>query len=120
MTVGDEAGTALSQLALLGEAVAHMPSAAVFVWDDDRNYVAVNDQACALVGRSREELLASKVGDLTADRAAPHFEDAQRRPLLTGSHVVERADGPVEVEWITCHTRIVGLPYLVSVVWRKT
>ena len=34
-----------------------MSDAAVFVWDDDRNYVAVNQAACRLLGRTRDEIL---------------------------------------------------------------
>ena len=43
------AATELAQLALLGEAVENLQTvSAVFVWDDDRNYVAVNQAACTL------------------------------------------------------------------------
>ena len=113
----------IAQIALLGEAVEYVQGAAVFVWDDDRNYVAANDAACALVGLSRAELLAMKVGDMTADRAAPYFEQVQHGAAHTGAvHTgalhVDRADGPVEIDWLTCRTTIAGLPYMVSVCWR--
>lgn len=45
----------VSQLALLGEAVECLDEVAVFVWDEDRNYVAVNQAACRLVGKTRQE-----------------------------------------------------------------
>jgi PAS domain-containing protein len=109
----------IAQVALLGEAVECLQGAAVFVWDDDRNYVAANDAACALVGLSRAELLAMKVGDMTADRAAPYFEQVQHGAVHTGSLHVDRADGPVEIDWLTCRTTIAGLPYMVSVCWPK-
>jgi PAS domain-containing protein len=109
----------LAQVALLGEAVANLAELAVFVWDEDRNYVAVNTAACELVGRTREQILQMKVGDLTANRASPHFEKVQHGPMHTGSLVIERDDGPVDVEWLTCHTRVAGLPYMISLVWRK-
>jgi PAS domain-containing protein len=109
----------LAQIALLGEAVDSLTDLAVFVWDEDRNYVAVNEAACTLVGRNRQEILEMRVGDLTANRASPHFENVQHGAMHTGSLVIGRADGPVAVDWITTRTRIAGLPYMISVVWRK-
>ena len=47
----------LIQQTLLGEAVDAGP-AAVFVLDEDRRYVAVNETACRLLGYERHELLA--------------------------------------------------------------
>jgi PAS domain-containing protein len=109
----------LAQLALLGEAAECLEKVAMFVWDDDRNYVAANDAACALVGRTREELLGMKVGDMTADRAAPIFNEVLHGGIHNGVLAIDRDDGPVEIEWLTCRTRIAGLPYMVSVCWRK-
>jgi PAS domain S-box-containing protein len=115
----DRSAEELVQITLLGEALAQAVGAAVFVWDEARNYVAVNDAACRLVGLSREELLAMKVGDMTPDRAAPHFEEAQRRPLLRGVSTISRHDGSeVAVEWVTVHTKVGELPYMVSLCWR--
>jgi PAS domain-containing protein len=111
--------TRLAQVALLGESIECMEGVAVFVWDDDRNYVAANDAACALIGRTRDELLEMKVGDMTVDRAQPHFDDVQRPNVHTGSLVVDRPSGSIEIDWITCHTRVAGLPYMVSVCWPK-
>lgn len=110
----------LAQRALLGEAADGVESVAVFVWDEDRHYAAVNEAACELVGRPRAELLQMRVGDMTADHASPHFEEVQRRGVATGSHAVDTAGGPVEIEWMTCHTHLAGLPYMVSVCWRKS
>jgi PAS domain-containing protein len=109
----------LAQVALLGEAVGGLGDLAVFVWDEDRNYVAVNDAACRLVGRERPEILRMRVGDLTAQRGSPHFENVQHGAMHTGSLRIDRDDGPVDVEWITCRTRVAGLPYMISLVWRK-
>jgi PAS domain-containing protein len=109
----------LSQLALLGEAVEHLEGAAIFVWDEDRHYVAANDAACALVGKTHEELLQMKVGDMTADRAEPYFSAVQNGPVHTGSLRMDRADGPVEIDWLTCRTTLAGLPYMLSICWRK-
>jgi PAS domain S-box-containing protein len=111
-------GSPFLQLALLGEAMANLEGGAVFVWDEDRNYVAVNDAACKLTGLSREEVLELAVGDLTADRAAPHFEAVQRVQRTVGRSAIHRRDGGVvEIEWVTFHTRVAELPYMVSVCW---
>jgi PAS domain-containing protein len=104
----------VAQLALLGEAAECLQDVAVFVWDDDRNYVAVNQAACTLVGKTREELLRLKVGDLTPDRALPLFDEVQRAGVHHG--VMESPAG--ELRYMTTRTRVAGLPYMVSVVWR--
>jgi PAS domain-containing protein len=103
----------VAQLALLGEAMECLEAVAVFVWDEDRNYVAVNKPACDLVGRTREELLAMKVGDLSENRASPLFEDVQRRGVHTGT--LQTPAG--ESQFVTTRTRVAGLPYMVSLVW---
>ena len=77
-------GFDVAQLALLGEAAECLTDVAVFVWDEDRTYVAVNQQACTLIGKTREELLALKVGDLSENHASPLFEEVQRRGLHPG------------------------------------
>src|SRR3954452_1221605 len=112
MSLDDRNATEIAQLALLGEAADHITGVGIFVWDDDRNYVAVNQTACRLVGRKREELLAMKVGDMTEDRAAPYFDEVQHGGLHTGSLTIDRPDGPVEIDWITTRTRVAGLPYM--------
>jgi PAS domain-containing protein len=109
----------VAQLALLGEAAANVKELAVLVWDDDRHYVAVNDAACKLTGLSREQLLGLRVGDLTADHAAADVEAIRHNAVYSGSSSIERSDGAVPIDWITCHTRIAGLPFMVSVCWRK-
>jgi PAS domain S-box-containing protein len=105
----------VAQLALLGEAVECFTDVAVFVWDDDRNYVAVNQAACRMVGRTREELLAMKVGDMTENRASPLFDQVLRGDIHTGTHVFEGG----QLEFLTCRTRVAGLPYMVSICWRS-
>ena len=102
------AATELAQLALLGEAVENLAEVAVFVWDDDRNYVAVNQAACTLIGRTREEILGMRVGDMTADRGAPYFDDVQHGPAKSGVLTVDRDDGPLEIQWVASRTRIAG------------
>jgi len=105
----------VAQLALLGEAVEHVQDVAVFVWDEDRNYVAVNQAACRMLGKRRDELLGMRVGDMTENRASPLFEEVQHgAPIHSG--VMESPAG--RLHYLTCRTRVAGLPYMISVCWR--
>jgi PAS domain-containing protein len=114
-----DGGLGVVQLALLGEAAEGLEGVALFVWNEERRYVAVNDAACELVGRSREEILRMEVGELTPDRATPQFERTQQAPIVTGSQIIRRPDGDVEIDWVTCHSVVANLPYMVSFCWRK-
>jgi PAS domain S-box-containing protein len=106
------------QWALLGEAVGCLEAAAVFVWNEDRHYVAVNDEACRLVGMSRDELLGMRVGARSPGGAAREIDLTRATPLETGRSSFTSASGEtVELEWVTMHTRIAGLPHMVSVCW---
>ena len=105
----------VAQLALLGEAVESLKAVAVFVWDEDRNYVAANQAACELLGKTREEILRMKVGDMTENRASPLFEEVQHGgPIHSG--VMDSPAG--RLNYLTCRTRVAGLPYMISVCWR--
>ena len=117
MTLAD--ADALAAVALLGEAANCIEDLAIFVWDEDRNYVAVNEGACRLVGRTRSEILRMSVGDMSPNRASPHFEEVQHDAVHRGSSQIIRDDGAVDIDWVTCQTRIAGLPYMVSICWRK-
>jgi PAS domain S-box-containing protein len=106
----------LLQLSLLGEAIDCVDEVAVFVWNDDRRYVAVNEAACKLVGLAREELIGMAVGDMTADGAAGDMARARASRSIDGTSSFTRRDGEVvQLSWTTAHTRIAGLPYMVSV-----
>lgn len=104
----------VTQLALLGESIECLDGVAVFVWDDDRNYIAVNQAACALIGRRREDILGMKVGDMTANRASPLFEEMLRGGVHAGTHAFEGGS----LEYVTTQTHIAGLLYQVSICWR--
>jgi PAS domain S-box-containing protein len=104
----------ITQVALLGEAADCLEGVAVFVWDDDRRYVTVNDAACRIVGRSRDELLGMRVGDMTPDRASPLFDEMVRHHGPRSGTL--RFDGG-ELHFVTAQTKIAGLPYWVSVCW---
>ncbi len=110
----------LVHLVLLGEAVDGVDGAAVFVWNDERRYVAVNEEACRLVGLPRRDLVGMPVGALTDDGAAPLIEQVRRAKILRGSSRVDRRDGTsVEIDWMTFRTRVAQMPYMVSVCWRR-
>ena len=115
----DERDQQILHRSLLAEAVDGLEDVAVFVWDEDRHYVAVNQAACTLTGLSREELIGMPVGDLSPDRAAADIDRTQHAPLLRGSSSFTRRDGErVDLEWVTVHTRISHLPFMVSFCWR--
>jgi PAS domain-containing protein len=104
----------VTQLALLGEATDCLSEVAVFVWDDDRHYVAVNQEACRLLDKTREEILAMRVGDMHPDRATELFEEVQRSGVHSGKMETPRG----ALQFVTCRTKLAGLPYMVSVCWR--
>ena len=116
------AGDALQilQRSLLGEAIDLVEGVAVFVWNEERHYVAVNEEACRLVGLGRDELIGMPVGDLSPDRAAGDIARVREGTVTDGSSSFTRPDGEVvELSWTTLHTRVAGLPYMVSIVRRR-
>ena len=114
-----DTGLGLVQQALLGEAADGLAGVAVFVWNEDRRYVAVNEEACRLVGRSRDEILEMEVGALTPGGALAEMDRTQHAPIVRGSSIVRRPDGDVPIDWVTCHSVVANLPYMVSFCWRK-
>jgi PAS domain S-box-containing protein len=102
--------------ALLGEAIDLLEGVAVFVWNEERHYVAVNEHACRLVGLTRAELIGMPVGELSPDRARDDLERTRQSPVTSGSSSFTRRDGEVvELEWTTVRTRVAGLAYMVSI-----
>jgi PAS domain S-box-containing protein len=117
--MADEARRIL-QRALLGEAVDGATGTAVFVWNEDRNYVAVNEEACRLVGLGRDELIGMPVGDLSPDHAEGDIARTRDAPFLRGSSTFTRRSGEkVELDWVTMHTTVAGLDYMISLVWPR-
>jgi PAS domain S-box-containing protein len=110
----------LLQTSLLGEAIEHAP-AAVFVFDDQGGYVAVNRYACDLLGYAREELLEMRLGDLAV---APR-EDALRRYIEAlasddgdGVARVRRRDGEeLELRFRARETTIGGMTFYIAIAW---
>ena len=106
----------LLQQSLLGEAVDLMEGVAVFVWNEERRYVAANQEACRLVGLSRTQLIGLPVGDLTPDHANAEVHRVLAGTTTDGTSTFTRRDGTtVELEWTTTHTRVAGLPYMLSI-----
>jgi PAS domain S-box-containing protein len=115
--VTDDASQRIVHRSLLGEAIEGLAGVAVFVWDEHRHYVAVNDAACELTGLRRSELLSMPVGDRTT-AVEPLMAEASHTPLLHGTMSFRRRDGEiVEIEYVTVHTRIASLPFMVSICW---
>jgi PAS domain S-box-containing protein len=111
----------LLQQALLGEAADYLDGLAVFVWNEERRYVAVNQEACRLVGLSRDELIGMPVGDLSPDGAAGDMQRVRAGAVTNGSSSFTRRDGEVvELTWTTAHTRVAGLPYMISICRRAS
>ena len=109
----------LEQQSLLGEAIDGAESLAVFVWNEERNYVAVNEGACLIVGLPREELIGLSVGEMTDGHAEQQFADI-RAGVTSGTLSFTRRDGEtVELDWTTLPTRVAGLPYWVSICRRR-
>ena len=108
------------QRSLLGEAIDLLDGIAVFVWNEERHYVAVNEEACRLVGLDRQALIGLAVGDLSPDRASGDIERVRVGGVTDGTSAFTRPDGElVEISWTTVHTRVAGLPYMVSLVRRR-
>ncbi len=116
--MSNDASQRLVHRSLLGEAIEAMDGVAVLVWDEHRHSVAVNDAACVITGLSRGELIGMPVGDRTEGGAGDIMERAARVPVLQGTMHFTRADGQeTEVNYLTMHTRIANLPFMVSMIW---
>lgn len=103
----------LIQATLLGEAVENGP-VAVFVADENRRYVAVNQAACTLVGYSREELLKLRVDDVAQD--VGQWQEMQIAGTIAGVAELTRKDGSkVEFHYVAGSTVVAGMPVYVSV-----
>jgi PAS domain-containing protein len=89
---------------------------AVSVYDDEGRYVAVNEYACKLLGRSRREILAHDVGDFTAggiDRTV--LLDPHRRE---GVRLVHRSDGTsTPCAFVVVPTRLTRMDFYFAVWW---
>jgi PAS domain S-box-containing protein len=106
----------LVQASLLGEAIDAGP-ALVFVADEEMQYVAVNETACAELGYEREELLAMRVTDVAASPDAP---EAYARMVASGEAagrgLLVRKDGStLEIDYRATRTTVAQMTFYVSV-----
>jgi PAS domain S-box-containing protein len=109
----------LIQIALLGEAMEHVP-VAVFVFDADGHYVAVNQEACRLLGYTREEVLARRIGDLAADpqESVREYLAVAEGRQAEGTTRVRRGDGELlTLRFRGSATAIAGVTFYVGVGW---
>jgi PAS domain-containing protein len=89
---------------LLGDAWENA-RVAVAVLDDDRHYLAFNNEFCRLTGYRRDDLLARATGpQLEAGRGAVDL--------------AVQGGGTLGVHYWAVETTVSGLPYLVALFWR--
>ena len=109
------------QQTLLGDASEHA-DVGVMVWNAERRYVAANPKACEIVGVTRDQLLAGRVGD--NNRSAETrgvVESLVAEVPARGAMTIERPDGKsVEVEWVVFPTTLAGLPHIIGLMWDTT
>ena len=115
----DNTARALIDTVLVGEALEHGP-VAVFVFDEEGRYLAVNGMACRLLGYEREELLARRLGDLstqTAEEAVRTYIAAMEAGAEATTEV-RRGDGAViRLHFRAAAARVAGMPVYVGVAW---
>jgi PAS domain S-box-containing protein len=97
--------------ALLGDALAAASTLAAFVLEEDGRCVAVNDAACRLCGRSRQQLVGTPIGSFEPQLSELH-RGARGRAWLE-----RREGGHANVEYSASATRIGAIPYVVVVCW---
>jgi PAS domain S-box-containing protein len=118
VTMMEDESQTLLHATILGEATEHAEGAAVFVWNEERRYVAVNQEACRLTGLTRAELIGMPVGALSPDGAVGDIERTRSVHLVRGASSFTRRDGTlVDIAWVTTHSRVAGLPYMISFCW---
>ncbi|MCB0191834.1 MAG: PAS domain S-box protein [Anaerolineae bacterium] len=78
---------------------------AIFIADDEGNYVDVNPAACRMVGYSREEILSKRVSDMLPSHISPETFQAIWRTFLdgglqTGEYLLQNKGGQfIETEF---------------------
>jgi PAS domain-containing protein len=76
---------------------------AALLADSAAHYIGVNDAACALTGRSREELLSLRVWDLTPEISVPQGKAQWAQFVSAGSlSGAYRLNGPSGAAVDTC------------------
>jgi|SRR5438067_1593728 len=103
---------------LLGDAMQNVAVAAL-VADEEGQYIAVNEAACALTGYSRKALTGFRAGELAADDSSRQiYEEVMRGRRLRGRKRVRREDGHVvDCRYWALPTSVAKLPYFVLLLW---
>jgi PAS domain S-box-containing protein len=110
---------ALIDTVLVGEALEHGP-VAVFVFDEEGRYLAVNGYACDLLGYERDYLLQRAVGELSAYPASEAIESylAAMKAGTEATTEVRRADGTIlRLRFRAAASKVAGMPVFVGVAW---
>jgi PAS domain-containing protein len=106
--------TSILQQTLLGDAAEHA-EVGVMAWNEERNYVAMNDCACRMLGRTRAELLGTHVGETNRANSAG-VVDAILAGTFPAHGRTTMPDGN-DVEWLCVETTIAGMPHVFGVMW---
>src|SRR5437899_11825111 len=106
----------LIQASLLGEAIENGP-VAVFVADEDGQYVAVNQAACVMLGYTRKELLDLRVVDVAryAEADAEWTEMRKSGARVGTSRLTRKDETVVEFSYVAGATTLAGMPLYISV-----
>ena len=109
------------QASLLGEAF-EAADLAVLVSDEEGRWLAVNEQACALLGYTREQMLALSIADLVPG-ADPRvcFAETYAAGWWRGALQAVRADGSaVALRYSSTPTRVAHMQLVLSIVRSET
>ena len=115
----DNSARALIDTVLVGEALEHGP-VAVFVFDEDGRYLAVNGMACRMLGYDRDDLLARRIGELSTQTASEAV-GAYLAAMEAGTEAtteVRHADGTtMRLCFRAAAAKVAGMPVFVGVAW---
>ena len=102
----------------VGEAIDLAP-VAVFVADDDRRYLAVNEYACRLLGYTRDELLGLTVTDVAVNAGAgDDYDEMLQSGSHTGLTILRRKDGrELPMHFRAGETVVGGMTLWVGICW---
>ena len=108
----------LVQMSLVGEAVDLGP-VAIFIADDNRRYLAVNQYACDLLGYTREEILELTVLDVAVNPDADEdFEAMLTSGFRAGTARLRHKDGSeVDMAYRASETTVGKMRLYVSACW---
>jgi PAS domain S-box-containing protein len=115
----DNSARALIDTVLVGEALEHGP-VAVFVFDEEGRYLAVNGMACRLLGYERDDLLSRRIGELSAqspDEAVQSYLAAMEAGAEATTEVRHAEGTIVRLHFRAAAAKVAGMPVFVGVAW---